>query len=576
MRVCPRCGTQTEAAACPDDGATTVPVTTAAATYPSGTVIDERYRIDSVLGIGGFGAVYKGTQLAMDQVVAIKVLKSEHIQSEEHVKRFAREAKAASKLRHPNTIRIFDFGSHTDHALYLAMEFLEGDTLAARLDHDQQMSAPQVGHIISQVCHSLTEAHEHGIIHRDLKPENIMLLSVPGVDDFVKVLDFGIAAKVAESNENDEKLTEMGMIMGTPTYMSPEQALGKPLDARSDVYALGVLMYEALTGKVPFEGDQPMNVLVRHINDPPVEPRKRAPEADIPKAMERLVLRCLEKDPRHRPQTTAELAAEIDKALNQPEGSLRRGIAVDPEPQDAVATTALPHLADEPVQQQTSSVPAPRPRIASERAAAADFAEPSTGKRPIWLALGAVLLFAGVIGVVAIAVPPAEAPAGAESDAATPTPGPGAADAQAAAPTPAPDVAAAPNAAQAEADAGSAAPEADVAAVAAAPDTPEAEETAAVAAAAPDAAPSPAPARVDAAAAGARPAVKNATRRDPVVRAGGTRLQPQADAGTTAAAPAPAADKGKDGDTEPRPAADKPKSGGDKPRGSRDDFRLQD
>ena len=232
MRICPRCGVQTDASVCPDDGANTIPIGAGQTTYPAGTVIAERYRLDSVLGIGGFGAVYKGVQLAMDQVVAVKVLRSEHIQSEEHVKRFAREARAASKLRHANTIRLFDFGSHSDHALYLAMEYLEGETLAARMDRDGAMTAERVVHIMSQVCHSLTEAHEQGIVHRDLKPENIMIVAMAGEDDFVKVLDFGIAAKVAESGDNDEKLTEMGMIMGTPTYMSPEQALGKTLDAR--------------------------------------------------------------------------------------------------------------------------------------------------------------------------------------------------------------------------------------------------------------------------------------------------------------------------------------------------------
>jgi tRNA A-37 threonylcarbamoyl transferase component Bud32 len=415
MRVCPRCGKQTDDTACPDDGATTVPIAAAASTYPAGTVIDERYRIDSVLGIGGFGAVYKATLLAMDQVVAIKVLKSEHIQSEEHIKRFAREARAASKLGHPNTIRISDFGSHSDHALYLAMEYLEGVTLADRLDTATQLSAKAVVHIISQICHSLTEAHEHGIIHRDLKPENIMLLSVPGVEDFVKVLDFGIAAKVAESGETDEKLTEMGMIMGTPSYMSPEQALGKQLDARSDIYALGVLMYEGLTGVVPFEGDQPMNVLVRHINDPPVEPRKRAPEANIPAAVEKVVLRCLEKDPRHRPQSTQELALELERALAAPDGGLRRGPApaVDVDQEAGVATTAIPSLAGGGDLGRTAAVGAP---VAVAAGGAFDARSGSRGS-PIGLIIGAIALVAAVTAVVVALVPTAPGDVGNAADA---------------------------------------------------------------------------------------------------------------------------------------------------------------
>jgi serine/threonine-protein kinase len=498
----------------------------------------------------------------MDQIVAIKVLKNEHIASEEHVKRFAREAKAASKLRHPNTIRIFDFGSHTDHALYLAMEFLEGDTLAARLDRDSLLSAEQVGHIISQVCHSLTEAHEHGIIHRDLKPENIMLLSVPGVDDFVKVLDFGIAATLAESGDNDEKLTEMGMIMGTPTYMSPEQALGKPLDARSDIYALGVLMYEALTGKVPFEGDQPMNVLVRHINDPPVEPNKCNPDANIPAALERLVLRCLEKDPRHRPQTTAELAGEIERALQNPEGVLRRG-AAEVGAQDAVATTAVPGLHDEPVHPVTSAVSAPTRHPSTDHAAAYE-GESSKG-RGLWLGLGALAIVAVVAGVVAIAVPPAESPTNPPVE----TPQPAAArvveDADAAA-APAPTV-----------DAGSAAAEPDTAAVAESADTaaPPATDVAAAAAAAPDAA----AAVVDKGTEPSAPKAADAGSRRPERNHSAGRAGPRhADAhaktagteGTTGAKVEPAVEPKPEPKVAPK-AEPKPTS---KNPGSRDDFRL--
>ncbi len=406
MRVCPRCGFETDASVCPHDGATTVSVSTAVATYANGTVIADRYRVEEVLGIGGFGAVYKCTQLAMDQEVAVKVLKSEHIQSEEHVKRFAREAQAASKLSHPNTIRIFDFGSHTDDALYLAMEFLEGETFAQRLDRDHQIPAPQVAHILTQVCHSLTEAHGAGIIHRDLKPENIMLMRVAGDSSFVKVLDFGIAAKLADANDRDEKLTEMGMIMGTPTYMSPEQAHGKPLDERSDIYALGVLMYEALTGRVPFEGDQPMTVLVKHINDPPRPPREVAPEAGISHALEKVVLRCLEKEPVLRPQSCAELAELLAKALAQPDGGLLRGRPASPGAAPAVDMLSTEPLAELPEQGAdpfaTQAVSTPR-RPSSQ----GSYASPSTtsSKTPLWIGLGAFALVGAAAVALALFVP---------------------------------------------------------------------------------------------------------------------------------------------------------------------------
>ena len=324
MRVCPQCSLETEETVCPQDGATTFVVQSAVSTYDPGTIINERYRIDEVLGIGGFGAVYKCKQLNMDQVVAVKVLRSEHLTSVEHVKRFTREAQAASKLKHPNTISMFDFGTHVDGALYLAMEYLNGETLANRLELRTMLNHDEMVHIMVQICHSLTEAHEANLIHRDLKPENIMLMSVAGDTNFVKVLDFGIAKIETPTAPNEERLTEAGMIMGTPTYMSPEQARGEPLDARSDIYALGVLMYECLTGRVPFEGDQPMTVLVKHIKDPPPPPREVAPELKIPRAIEKVVLRCLEKVADHRPQLASELAEALLLAKDTPDAALQR------------------------------------------------------------------------------------------------------------------------------------------------------------------------------------------------------------------------------------------------------------
>ena len=166
MRVCPRCASETELALCPRDGVATFAVQQGMQTYPAGTVIAERYRVERALGIGGFGAVYLCTQLAMEQRVAVKVLRSEHLSSVEHVKRFTREAQAVSRLKHPNTIHIFDFGVHQDGALYLAMEYLEGETLADRLDRNQRLPWRQLVHVAVQICHSLTEAHAVGLVHR--------------------------------------------------------------------------------------------------------------------------------------------------------------------------------------------------------------------------------------------------------------------------------------------------------------------------------------------------------------------------------------------------------------------------
>ena len=310
MRVCPKCSEEMPDAICPADGAHTMPVAASSRqTYPLGTLIADRYRIDAVLGIGGFGAVYRCTQLNMNQVVAVKVLRADHLSSLEHVKRFSGEAQAVSRLRHPNTIRVFDFGTHADGALYLAMEYIEGETLGHRFDTKGALPWPQLVRILTQVCHSLTEAHAAGLIHRDLKPENVMLLSVAGDADFVKVLDFGIAKQQKEAGEGN--LTETGMIMGTPTYMSPEQAKGEPIDDRSDVYALGVLAFEALVGQPPFTGDTPMTVLIKHIKDLPPPFIREGALREVPRELEALVLQCLAKDPRQRPQTTAELAKKL-------------------------------------------------------------------------------------------------------------------------------------------------------------------------------------------------------------------------------------------------------------------------
>ncbi len=366
---------------CPKDGARTVPVAAPSAqTYPLGTLIADRYRIDAVLGIGGFGAVYRCTQLNMDQTVAVKVLRADHLSSVEHVKRFSGEAQAVSRLRHPNTIRVFDFGTHQDGALYLAMEYIEGETLGHRFDTKGALPWPQLVRILTQVCHSLTEAHAAGLIHRDLKPENVMLLSVAGDADFVKVLDFGIAKQQKEPGESN--LTETGMIMGTPTYMSPEQAKGEPIDGRSDVYALGVLAYEALVGRPPFLGDTPMTVLVKHIKDPPPDFIREGALREVPRELEQLVLQCLAKDPRQRPQTTADLA---EKLVHIAETARR------PTP-----ATALPAAGE----RQTRIVAPPEPQLTSPLPAVT--VKPS--RKPLWIAGGAfVAVLAGTAAVALLA-----------------------------------------------------------------------------------------------------------------------------------------------------------------------------
>lgn len=403
MRVCPRCATETDADVCPSDGSPTVAVNDEQKTYEIGTLIAGRYRVDAVIGIGGFGAVYRCTQLNMQQTVAVKVLRPEHLASVEHVKRFSREAQAVSRLKHPNTIHTFDFGTHTDGALYLAMEFLEGATLADRLDQTRSIYWETAVQIAVQICHSLTEAHAQGLVHRDLKPENIMLMPVAGDPNFVKVLDFGIAkAQKDPKSPNQSNLTESGMIMGTPTYMSPEQAKGDPIDGRSDIYALGVMLYEMLTGKPPFDDETAMKILVAHINQTPAAFHRAGTVDDVPVDVERVVLQCLEKDPARRPQTTVQLVDRLVTALRR--GREPSGV----RPVDLGETARTPAPPVEPQGRPPTPVAGEVPHMASPAREPAPLPKPS--RTPIWIAAGALAAAGLGVGVaLSVGNPPVPA-----------------------------------------------------------------------------------------------------------------------------------------------------------------------
>jgi len=390
---------------CPDDGANTIAVQEQpSATHAAGTVVADRYRIDKVIGIGGFGAVYRCTQLNLNQTVAVKVLRNEHLTSVEHVKRFTREAQAVSQLKHPNTIRVSDFGVHSDGALYIVMEYIEGVTLGHRLDQATTVHWETLVHIMAQVCHSLTEAHSVGLIHRDLKPENIMLLSVAGDPNFVKVLDFGIAKVQKTGGPSDQSLTEAGMIMGTPTYMSPEQAKGEPIDARSDIYSLGVMMYEALTGKPPFQGESPMTVLVAHIKDLPRPMPRDGSIPNVPPALEKVVLSCLEKEPAKRPQSAVQLVDRLVTAARSVREPQATALNQLPEPTAAMAVLGTGMI--QAVPQQGGAAPSHGSAGASLAAPAPQTGAPAQqaahppSRVPLWIGLGAF----GLVTVVAVAV----------------------------------------------------------------------------------------------------------------------------------------------------------------------------
>jgi eukaryotic-like serine/threonine-protein kinase len=275
-----------------------------------GRVIDGRYEIQARIGEGGMGVVYKARQISIDRVIALKMLNQQMQGDQTWVQRFYNEAKACSRLQHPNTIRMFDFGQTQDGRLFMTMEFLDGMSLRDALQRGP--IAPQrVIKVLIQCCASLAEAHSIGIIHRDIKPDNVFLLNMAGSPDFVKLLDFSVAKLL----EGDRMKTQAGVVFGTPQYMSPEQGRGLPLDARSDLYALGILAFEMLTGNVPFNDDNPMTVIQMHLQAavPPM------PDS-IPYSVQQVVRRALEKDPARRYQSAGEMMQQCQQVfaeLNQ-------------------------------------------------------------------------------------------------------------------------------------------------------------------------------------------------------------------------------------------------------------------
>jgi serine/threonine-protein kinase len=273
-----------------------------------GVVVAERYRIAELIGRGGMGIVYKVEHTYIGKLLAMKLLTGELSRNPEVVRRFKQEALTVSKLSSPNTVQVFDFGQ-SDGLTYLVMELVAGEDLGRVLRATGPMSFSRLGKICVQVCSSLAEAHAKGIVHRDIKPENIMLMKSEGGTDVAKVLDFGLA-KLRESSELNE-MTSHGAIVGTPYFMSPEQVRGEAVDARSDVYSLGAVMYRALTGHHPFNGPTPMAVFTKHLTEEPVPPMLRAPERGIPTGVNDVVLRALCKDPAERWQRVEDLQAAL-------------------------------------------------------------------------------------------------------------------------------------------------------------------------------------------------------------------------------------------------------------------------
>ncbi len=279
-----------------------------------GRTIADRYRILEQIGRGGMGVVYRVEHARIGKLMALKLLTGELTRDGVQVARFKREALMVSKLSHPNTVQVFDFGM-ADGLVYLAMEYLRGEDLGRLIRREGALSVERTAKIIVQIANSLTEAHDMGIVHRDLKPENILLVRTSAGEEVIKVLDFGLA-RLRESPELSE-LTSRGAIVGTPYYMSPEQIRGESPDPLSDVYSLGALMYSCLTGRPVFDAGTPLGVFTKHLLEQPVAPHVRCPELNIPEHVSRLVMRALEKDPSQRLPSVGALRDALLQELHQ-------------------------------------------------------------------------------------------------------------------------------------------------------------------------------------------------------------------------------------------------------------------
>jgi serine/threonine protein kinase len=305
----------------------------------TGTTVG-KYKLHEIVGRGGMGVVYRGEHVYIGKEVAVKILHEGYGGREESIKRFLREARAASLINHPNIVDVTDFGKSNDGTVFFVMELLEGEPLDAVLQRDRRLDLMRAITIVNQMAGALGSAHSKGIVHRDLKPENVMLIRREGrrellrqfsdddgmhtvserekVFDFVKILDFGVA-KVRDPDSNEARVTQQGVVFGTPEYMAPETARVGISDPRTDIYALGIMFYEMLTGAVPFTGETPVDVMLKVVSQPVVPPRQKAPEVECTPEAERLIMKALAKDPKQRHQTMEDLFNDLQRCY----GSVR-------------------------------------------------------------------------------------------------------------------------------------------------------------------------------------------------------------------------------------------------------------
>jgi serine/threonine-protein kinase len=297
------------------------PATAITDIFPPGAIISDRYRLIAPIAVGGMGAVYRAEHTLMQRRLAVKLLRPELADRDEAKKRFIREAQLCAQLDHPNCVTVYDFGVVGDDIFFLAMEFLEGESMADRLRKNGPLHAKEAVEVTCQVLDALGAAHALGIVHRDVKPANVMLIKQPDGLERVKLLDFGIAKAPAHQSRDETghtltPITMHGLTVGTPEYIAPEQALGYAADGRADLYSLGISLFELLTGKLPFFSESPVAIVTAHVNDPPPKPSRHAPPGfPITPELDRVILRSLAKRPDDRFANAAEFRQELLDAV---------------------------------------------------------------------------------------------------------------------------------------------------------------------------------------------------------------------------------------------------------------------
>jgi len=341
MRVCPQCQTTCEDLHkfCPSCGFPIGKVAPSADDPLIGRTLPGGYVILDLVGIGGMGRVYRAEQTNLARTVAVKIIHPHLVGEENAAARFITEARAASRLNHPNSVAVIDFGKTPDGQLYLVMEFLRGRDLARIAYEEGPLQLRRIIDVLRQVLAALSEAHHLEIIHRDLKPENIILEPLRTCGDFVKVVDFGLAKMRLDSA--DRSITSPGIVCGTPEYMSPEQGRGDPLDARSDLYAVGVILFQLLTGHLPFEAESPTQVVLMHLTAAPPDPRLVAPERKIAEPIVEVLMRSLSKLPNDRFRDADDFSAVTPRRRRPERSSVGPAARSTDRTRSSAATAAL-------------------------------------------------------------------------------------------------------------------------------------------------------------------------------------------------------------------------------------------